>query len=91
MRLFSKTLASAILSLYLVLLSAPGHAQVDAYRLYLAERGDIPWDSLSPEEQEALKRHRKNWGEYSSERQEHMRKGAQRYLELFATIRRAAR
>jgi hypothetical protein len=57
-------------------------AQVDSYRLYLAQRGDIPWQSLSPEEQDALRRYRNQWDGYSSERQQEMRRGAQRYLEL---------
>jgi Protein of unknown function (DUF3106) len=63
-------------------------AHVDSYRLYLAERGDIPWQSLSPQEQEALRRYRNQWDGYSSARQQEMRRGAQRYLELPPTKRR---
>lgn len=65
-----------------VLFAAEVPAQVDGYRLYLAERGDIPWQSLSPQEQDALRRYRNQWNNYSSERQQEMRRGAQRYLDL---------
>ena len=72
----------ALFALMLLLASPASHAQVDRYRLYLAERGEIPWQSLSPEEPRALQRYRGNWGDYDHERQKDMRKGAQRYLEL---------
>jgi hypothetical protein len=74
--------ATALLALAMLLGSASGYADIDPYRLYLAERGEIPWNSLSREEQEALKRHRGEWDGYSGERQRHMREGAQRYLDL---------
>ena len=60
----------------------PVEAQVDPYRLYLAQRGDIPWESLSPEEQQALKRDRRDWNDYSGDRQQRLRQGAQRYMDL---------
>ena len=77
-----KRLTSTLFTLMLSLSSVPAHADVDARRLYLAARGDIPWQSLSPEEQRALQRHRGDWQDYGSERQQGMRRGAQRYLEL---------
>lgn len=82
MRAHLKPLTSTLLTLTLSLSAVPLHAGVDAQRLYLAARGEIPWQSLSPEEQRALQRHRGNWGDYDHERQKDMRKGAQRYLEL---------
>jgi hypothetical protein len=82
MRTRLKPLTSTLFILTLSLSSLPGHADVDAYRLYLAARGDIPWQSLSPEERRELQRHRGNWDGYSSERQQDMRRGAKRYLEL---------
>lgn len=57
-------------------------ADPDPWRLYLAERGEIPWQSLSSEEQNALQKYQGNWSQYSSDRQQRMRHGAQRYLEL---------
>ena len=66
----------------LLLISGNSRADVDPYRLYLAQRGDIPWQSLSPEEQEALQRYRNQWDGYSGKRQQEMRRGAQRYMEL---------
>ena len=66
----------------IILLSTEARASVDSYRLYLAQRGDIPWQSLSPEEQDALRRYRKQWDGYSGQRQQEMRRGAQRYLDL---------
>jgi hypothetical protein len=57
-------------------------ADIDHYRLYLAQRGDIPWQSLSPEEQEALQRYRHQWDNYSGQRQQEMRRGAKRYMDL---------
>ena len=71
-----------LLMLILVLGVNPAQAQVDPYRLYLAQRGDIPWESLSPEEQQALQRYRGQWREYSTERQQRLRQGAQRYMDL---------
>ena len=76
--------------LLLVLLAgSPAEAAVDPYRLYLAQRGDIPWESLSREEREALQRYRGQWNSYSTERQQRMRQGAQRYLDLPPDKRRA--
>jgi hypothetical protein len=71
-----------LLALVLMLSGAPAQADIDPYRLYLAERGDIPWESLSPEEQQALKRYRGQWDGYSTERQQRLRQGAQRYMDL---------
>lgn len=82
MRVRLKPLTSTLFTLALSLSSLPVHADVDAHRLYLAARGDIPWQSLNPEEQRALQRHRGNWDDYSSKRQQDMRQGTQRYLEL---------
>ena len=75
-------LPGCALALILSLTSAAGHAGIDPYRLYLAQRGDIPWQSLSREEQDALRRHQRSWDDYSTDRQQRMREGAQRYLEL---------
>jgi hypothetical protein len=75
--------------LLLLLGGSPAGAAVDPYRLYLAERGSIPWESLSREEREALQRHRGSWDNYSTERQQRMRQGAQRYLNLPPDKRRA--
>jgi len=82
MRAHLKPLTSTLFTLSLSLSSLPVLADVDAHRLYLAARGDIPWQSLSPEEQRALQRHRGNWDDYERERQQDMRQGAQRYLKL---------
>ena len=82
MKLSSKILAPVLFALTILLSAQSSQAEVDSYRLYLAERGDIPWHSLSPEEQDALKRHRGKWDDYSTERQRDMRQGAQRYLDL---------
>ncbi|MGD2074718.1 MAG: DUF3106 domain-containing protein [Gammaproteobacteria bacterium] len=84
--------SGAVLPAFLLLLllaASPAGAAVDPYRLYLAERGEIPWESLSREEREALQRHRGSWDNYSTERQQRMRQGAQRYLELPPDKRRA--
>lgn len=62
--------------------ASAAQGQLDPYRLYLAERGAIPWNSLSREERQALERHRGEWDDYSTDRQERMRKGAKRYLSL---------
>lgn len=65
-----------------LMLSQAAGADPDPWRLYLAERGEIPWQSLSREEQNALQKYQRNWDQYSSDRQQRMRQGAQRYLEL---------
>ena len=82
MRAYLKPLTSTLFTLTLSLSGLPAHAGIDAHRLYLAARGDIPWQSLNPEEQRALQRHRGNWDDYDHEHQQDMRRGAQRYLEL---------
>lgn len=71
-----------LLVVTVLLAASPVQAQVDPYRLYLAQRGDIPWESLSPEEQQALKRYRGDWDDYSGDRQQRLRQGAQRYMDL---------
>ncbi|MGD8842722.1 MAG: DUF3106 domain-containing protein [Gammaproteobacteria bacterium] len=76
-----KTLATVAIGL-IVLLGGSARADVDSFRLYLAERGDIPWQSLSPEEQDALRNQRRQWDKYSGQRQKDMQRGARRYLEL---------
>jgi hypothetical protein len=48
----------------------------------LADKGGIPWDALSGEEQELLGKHRRSWSGYSSQEQDKLRRGARRYLEL---------
>ena len=53
----------------------------DELLLYLRAAYPIVY-LLTPEEQRALQRHRRSWDDYSSERQNDMRRGAQRYLEL---------
>jgi hypothetical protein len=80
-RRFSQILFAVGLSL-LLLVAGNAHADIDRYRLYLAQRGDIPWQSLSQEEQEALQRYRNQWDSYDGKRQQEMRRGAQRYMEL---------
>lgn len=82
MKHFSKRLS--LLCAVMAMLSGVAHAADDRYdyRLYLAERGDIPWQSLSPDEQDALRDYRGDWNEYSGDRQQRIRDGTQRYLEL---------
>lgn len=84
MTMKSCTIRLAFTGSLLVILSGTAYAGGDLYdyRLYLADRGDIPWQSLSPEEQDALRDYRGNWEQYDSKRQQKIRKGAQRYLEL---------
>ena len=74
--------AIALITIGVLTVSPDVGADVDPYRLYLADRGAIPWQSLSREEQDALQRYRRNWDSYSSGRQQRMRQGAQRFLEL---------
>jgi len=50
--------------------------------------GEIPWQSLSPEEQQALQPYRNRWDDYSSRRQREMRHGARRYMQLSPQKRR---
>jgi len=80
-----KPRTSALFTLSLSLSSLTAHADIDAHRLQLAARGDMPWQSLNPEEQRALQRHRGNWDDYDQERQQDMRRGAQRYLDCRRT------
>ena len=55
---------------------------LDKQRLQLIARGEIPWQSLSPEEQSELIEYRKGWDKYDSDKQNRIREGAQRYLSL---------
>lgn len=47
----------------------------------LLETG-IPWNTLSAEEQDILKKHRRNWTGYPSSEQNRLRDGARHYLKL---------
>lgn len=79
----SLRLLPVLLASVLAIALLPDRAQaLDAERLYLAARGDIPWQSLSPEEQEALRRYRGHWNRYDAEQQRRIREGAQHYLRL---------
>ena len=49
--------------------------------LILLEAG-IPWSSLSQEEQDILKKHRRNWTGYQENEQHRLRDGARRYMKL---------
>ncbi len=60
--------------------ASAGHS--DFQRLLLAAQGGIPWQSLSPEEQQELNDYRDRWQQYDGEKQDKIRKGAQRYLSL---------
>lgn len=42
----------------------------------------IPWNTLSPEEQDILKKHRRDWTGYPENEQNRLRDGARRYMRL---------
>ena len=65
-----------------LLFSGSAHAIVNPDRLYLAAQGQIPWQSLSNEEKDALRDYRGRWNEYGPERQQRIREGAKRYRRL---------
>ena len=50
--------------------------------LPLFAQGDIPWQSLSPEEQGQLKGYRNDWNQYDTHKQKRILDGAHRYLDL---------
>ncbi|VAW77077.1 hypothetical protein MNBD_GAMMA15-1066 [hydrothermal vent metagenome] len=54
---------------------------------YLAENEQVPWQSLSHEEQKALREYRGRWHNYDSDRQQRMRDGARRFHQLPAEKR----
>ncbi len=56
--------------------------QADSGHLLLFAKGEIPWQSLSPEEQGQLKGYNNSWDNYDSEKQKRIRDGAQRFLNL---------
>ena len=70
-----------------LLLSGSASAAINPERLYLAETGQIPWQSLSNEEQDALRDYRGRWNEYDPDRQQRIREGAKRYQRLPAEKR----
>jgi hypothetical protein len=41
-----------------------------------------PWNTLTPGEQEVLRKYRRDWSGYPPEKQDRLRDGAQRYLSL---------
>jgi len=61
--------------------SVAGARHLPVTPLILLEAG-IPWNAMSPGEQQVLEKHRRNWPAYPADKQEKLRKGAQRYLEL---------
>ncbi|MEE9422267.1 MAG: DUF3106 domain-containing protein [Gammaproteobacteria bacterium] len=56
--------------------------QPGSERMLLIAKGDVPWQSLSPEEQRELKGYRGNWKNYDTEKQNRIRDGAKRYMRL---------
>ncbi len=74
-----------------LLLGSTASAAIDPQRLYLAANGQIPWQSLSREEQEALQKYRRSWDSYDSERQQRIREGARRFQSLPPDKRRQIR
>jgi hypothetical protein len=70
------------ITLGILLFSGAANAGIDQDRLYLAAKGQIPWQSLSHEEQEALRDYRGRWNEYEPDRQQRIREGAKRYQRL---------
>ena len=80
-----KTLSALLLAMAVALPGLRAHAEVDSFRLYLAARGDIPWQSLSPEEQRALQRHRGNWDDYRSSDSSSLRARASRSMARHST------
>jgi hypothetical protein len=55
---------------------------LDDRQLYLIAKGDIPWQSLSPDEQNALEDYRIRWNDYDTDKQNRIREGAHRYLSM---------
>ncbi len=70
---------------------AGASADIDPQRLYLAANGQIPWQSLSPEEQDALREYRREWDRYEPARQQRIREGARRFQSLPPEKRREIR
>jgi len=62
-------------------LALSDHAAKDHHML-LAKKQGIPWRSLSSDEREFLKKHRRNWPAYSPDKQEKLHRSLQRYIEL---------
>lgn len=81
----TRRLRFLIISLFMLLpcYLQTGYAlQLDDRRLQLAAEGAIPWQSLSPEEQNALKEYRGRWNQYNTDKQFRLRDGAQRWQTL---------
>jgi len=64
-------LASTLLAAVLALAASPAHSDAD-----------IPWQSLSKDEQSVLRKHSADWSNLSPERQRKLRNGARQYLQL---------
>ncbi len=71
----------------ILLLGSTAGADSRVDRLYLAGKGHIPWQSLSPEEQQVLQDYRGRWNEYDTDRQQRIREGARRWKHLPAEKR----
>ncbi len=65
-----------------VMFSGAATAAIDPGRIYLAARGQIPWQSLSDEEKAALRDYRGHWNDYGPDRQQRIREGARRFQRL---------
>ncbi len=72
----------AAIFLATLLLGSSASASINPDRLFLAANGQIPWQSLSDEEQDALRDYRGRWHDYDSDRQQRMREGARRFHQL---------
>ena len=57
----------------------------------VARAGDIPWSSLSADEQRTLSKARKGWDQLPTERQQRLLSGARRWQEMNPQQREQAR
>lgn len=82
------TLANPVVfSALLAALILPATAAAVQYHTYpltplVALGAGIPWNALTPGEQQVLQKHRRDWSGYPPEKQDRLRDDAQRYLNL---------
>jgi hypothetical protein len=80
--LFNNSLKALVGLLLLGCTEASFALQSNSERMLQIARGDIPWQSLSPEEKTELKGYRGDWKNYDADKQNRIRDGAKRYMRL---------
>ena len=72
----------AALIIFILVTTGATPLSADSGPPFILLEAGIPWNTLSPEEQDILKKHHRNWTGYPTSEQNRLRVGARHYLNL---------